>query len=269
MESLSTCLGAAPVGLAPRLAAQAPATSISCLPLSTRRTLSLSLFQSRTASRPRVSASVAVTSQPITENGAGKVDEKEEEQEEESPFEPTETGADPPSPFEVQSLLMEICDETDIAEFRIKVGEFLLHVKRDLGGPTPAPHSASYYAPPPVPVAAVAASPAAAAPSRPTESAAEDAVDEGLLYVTSPSVGVLRRGREVKGKRGPELVSVGSEVEAGEVVCYIQQLTSEVAVESQHAGEVVKFLVNDGDAVGYADAIIAVRPSFPGIKKLA
>jgi acetyl/propionyl-CoA carboxylase alpha subunit len=39
----------------------------------------------------------------------------------------------------------------------------------------------------------------------------------------------------------------------------------------QHAemsGEVMKVLWEDGEPVGYGDPLIAIRPSFPGIKKL-
>ncbi|CAI5464926.1 unnamed protein product [Closterium sp. Yama58-4] len=121
-----------------------------------------------------------------------------------------------PSAFEIQSLLMELCDETKIAELRIKIGNMELHVRRDVGG-----------------------------------------------------VGIMRRGRQVKGKKGRPMVTEGSEIKKGQVVCYLEQLGTQLAIESENAGEVVKFLVEDGDAVGYGDQLIAIRPSFPGIKKLA
>ncbi|CAI5932182.1 unnamed protein product [Closterium sp. NIES-64] len=184
---------------------------------------------------------------------------------------------DLPVPTAFESLLMELCDETNIAELRIKIGKMELHVLRDVGGVKAA--QAQAYAPhaplppmfdslSPTSLAAASAPPApVAAPPAVAES--EAGVDEGLQYVTSPRVGIMRRGRQVKGKKGKPLVAEGSEIKKGQVVCYLEQLGTQLAIESENAGEVVKFLVEDGDAVGFGDALVAIRPSFPGIKKLA
>ncbi|GJP60878.1 hypothetical protein CLOP_g18092, partial [Closterium sp. NIES-67] len=181
-----------------------------------------------------------------------------------------------PTAFEIQSLLMELCDETKIAELRIKIGKMELHVRRDVGGIKAAQAQAfAQHAPlppmfdslPPASLAAIAPSAPVAAP--PAAADGEEGVDEGLQYVTAPRVGIMRRGRQVKGKTGKPLVAEGSEIKKGQVVCYLEQLGTQLAIESEHAGEVVKFLVEDGDAVGYGDSLIAIRPSFPGIKKLA
>lgn len=52
------------------------------------------------------------------------------------------------------------------------------------------------------------------------------------------------------------------------MLCYIEQLGGELPIESDISGEVIKILREDGDPVGYGDALIAILPSFPGIKKL-
>ncbi|CAI5470259.1 unnamed protein product [Closterium sp. Yama58-4] len=208
------------------------------------------------------------------DNKEGKVKTQQDKDEEE---ESTRDDVPVPSAFEIQSLLMELCDETKIAELRIKIGKMELHVRRDVGGVKAA--QAQAYAPhaplppmfdslSPASLTAAAATPApVAAPPAADES--EAGVDEGLQYVTSPRVGIMRRGRQVKGKKGKPLVNEGSEIKKGQVVCYLEQLGTQLAIESENAGEVVKFLVEDGDAVGYGDQLIAIRPSFPGIKKLA
>lgn len=190
-----------------------------------------------------------------------------------------------PNSFEVQSLLMEVCDETSIAELELKVGEFKLHVKRDVGklkGPVPAVAVA-----PPVPskpmvesVAPAISTPVAKSPSVSTAALLaspaskpgsrfgllEAAADEGLHFVTSPKVGLFRKSRVVKGKSGRPLCDEGQIVKEGQVVCYVEQLGTQQPVEAENSGEVMKILCKDGEPVGYGDPLIAIRPSFPGIK---
>ncbi|KAI9397629.1 hypothetical protein POPTR_003G061400v4 [Populus trichocarpa] len=57
-------------------------------------------------------------------------------------------------------------------------------------------------------------------------------------------------------------------IKEGQVLCYIEQLGGELPIESDISGEVIKILREDGEPVGYGDALIAILPSFPGIKKL-
>ncbi|KAL0342074.1 UNVERIFIED_CONTAM: Biotin carboxyl carrier protein of acetyl-CoA carboxylase [Sesamum calycinum] len=96
----------------------------------------------------------------------------------------------------------------------------------------------------------------------------DKAADEGLAILQSPRVGYFRRSRTIKGKRAPPSCKEKDIVKEGQVLCYIEQLGGQLPVESDVSGEVVKILVEDGDPVGYGDSLIAVLPSFPGIKKL-
>ncbi|KAG6551495.1 hypothetical protein Mapa_006918 [Marchantia paleacea] len=144
-------------------------------------------------------------------------DEQSAPEEEISPLTPTS--------FEVQSLLMELCDETSIAELQLKVGAFKLSVKRDVGKiksttatpqaiPPPVPSRPmvdSLPAAPPAPASAPKTSTSTSmlsSVSKPLSSVfalLESAADEGLLFVKSPKVGYFRKGRVVKGKSGPPL----------------------------------------------------------------
>ncbi|XP_073048395.1 uncharacterized protein [Primulina eburnea] len=184
-----------------------------------------------------------------------------------------------PNSFEVESLLTVLCDTTSIAEFELKLGGFRLYVTRDLAGQSAAPQ-------PPVsaPVTAhsvvetpntngSASSPSLAL-SKPVPSSygvqtlLYKAADEGLVILQSPRVGYFRRSRTIKGKKAPPSCKEKDIVKEGQVLCYIDQLGGEIPIESDISGEVVKILKKDGDPVGYGDALIAVLPSFPGIKKL-
>ncbi|KAJ7951875.1 Biotin carboxyl carrier protein of acetyl-CoA carboxylase [Quillaja saponaria] len=179
---------------------------------------------------------------------------------------------------EVESLITEVCDTSSIAELELKLGGFSLHVTRDL---------AEKISPPPAPIldsgsATKAESPdsnksvstSSLAISKPVPSSGgiqrllDTAADEGLVIINSPRVGFFRRSRTIKGKRAPPSCKEKQVVKEGQVVCYIEQLGGELPIESDVAGEIVKILRQDGDPIGYGDALIAVLPSFPGIKKL-
>ncbi|XP_050381804.1 uncharacterized protein LOC126798790 isoform X2 [Argentina anserina] len=182
---------------------------------------------------------------------------------------------------EIQSLLTTICDTTSIAEVQLKLGAFRLHVVRELTETVNTPPPSI-----PAPVTVSASTPVEAPESNgsvPTQSLAitrlepssrdiqtllDRAADEGLVLIQSPRVGSFRRSRTIKGKRAPPSCKEKQVVKEGQVICYIEQLGGELPIESDVAGEVIKILREDGEPVGYGDALIAVLPSFPGIKKL-
>ncbi|XP_026460236.1 uncharacterized protein LOC113361084 [Papaver somniferum] len=184
-----------------------------------------------------------------------------------------------PNSFEVQSLLTEICDTTSIAEFELKLGGFRLYVTRNLASnsqPMAPLISAPISADTSVNTSELngSASSTSLAISKSvsalgeSQSLVDDATDEGLVILSSPKVGFFRRSRTIKGKRAPPSCKEKQVVKEGQVVCYIEQLGGEIPVESDVSGEVVKLLREDGEPVGYGDALITILPSFPGIKKL-
>ncbi|XP_010545778.1 PREDICTED: uncharacterized protein LOC104818035 [Tarenaya hassleriana] len=184
-----------------------------------------------------------------------------------------------PKPSEVEALVTEICDSTSIAEFELRLGGFRLYVARNLA-------EKSSPLPLPVPGAVTAgstteglgtngsaSSPSLAITKAPSSSGGIEAVvdraaDEGLVTLRSPKVGFFRRSRAIKGKRTPPSCKEKDVVKEGQVLCYIEQLGGQIPIESDVSGEVVKILRDDGEPVGYNDALIKVLPSFPGIKKL-
>ncbi|XP_056698793.1 uncharacterized protein [Spinacia oleracea] len=187
-----------------------------------------------------------------------------------------------PNSDEVKLLVTEICDTTSIAEFELKLNGFHLHVTRALSeGVNPPP---SLPTPGSVSMSANTAveAPSLNGPVSPSSLAItkagpldithgtllERAADEGFVIIQSPKVGFFRRCRTIKGKRAPPACKEKQVVKEGQVICYIDQLGGEIPVESDVSGEVTKILRQDGEPVGYGDAIVAILPSFPGIKKL-
>lgn len=184
-----------------------------------------------------------------------------------------------PNAYEVESLLTNICDTTSIAEFELKLGGFHLYVTRDLMGTTTtlptsnaAPVSNDTTVQTPVSNGSVSTPSLAifkpGPSSRSVQTLLDRAADEGLVIIPSPRVGYFRRSRTIKGKRAPPSCKENQSVKEGQVLCYIEQLGGELPIESDISGEVIKILREDGDPVGYGDALIAILPSFPGIKKL-
>ncbi|KAL0415322.1 UNVERIFIED_CONTAM: Biotin carboxyl carrier protein of acetyl-CoA carboxylase [Sesamum latifolium] len=186
-----------------------------------------------------------------------------------------------PNGLEIESLLTVLCDTTSIAQFELKLGGFRLYVSRNLAEqsaspqpPVPAPAPVTTQTVVETPSSNGSASSSSLAPWKPdpysvrVQTLLDKAVDEGLAILQSPRVGYFRRSRTIKGKRAPPSCKEKDIVKEGQVLCYIEQLGGQIPVESDVSGEVVKILLEDGDPVGYGDALIAVLPSFPGIKKL-
>ncbi|KAB2623923.1 biotin carboxyl carrier protein of acetyl-CoA carboxylase 1 [Pyrus ussuriensis x Pyrus communis] len=170
---------------------------------------------------------------------------------------------------EVQSLLTAICDTPTVAEVKVKIGGFRLNVVRQLTEkfstpppPSPTPVSASEN------TKALDSMALQVSSSRSIQTLVDRATDDGLVLIRSPRVGLFRRSRTIKGKRAPPSCKEKQTVKEGQVICYIEQLGGELPIESDVAGEVSRILREDGDPVGYGDALVAVLPSFPGIMKL-
>ncbi|KAI8462613.1 MAG: hypothetical protein J3K34DRAFT_389468 [Monoraphidium minutum] len=93
-----------------------------------------------------------------------------------------------------------------------------------------------------------------------------DSVDEALVYVTSPKVGIFRRGKYAAGKRvGKDtLVKDGDVLKKGQTVAYVEQLGTFAEVKAPQAGEVARFLLEEGAAVEYGEVVLELAPFFGG-----
>ncbi|CAM8916805.1 unnamed protein product [Rhodiola kirilowii] len=184
----------------------------------------------------------------------------------------------PTFPKGFEELILEVCDETEIAEVKLKIGDFQMQLKRNLT-PAKAPAPVALPAAPPAPVAAEpkTAPPTASSPKSssfvniPKEKSAKLVALEasgaaGYVLVSSPTVGSFHRGRTLKGKKQPPACKEGDVIKEGQVIGYVDQFGTELPIKSDVAGELLKLLVDEGDGVGYGDPLIAVLPSFHSIK---
>lgn len=161
-----------------------------------------------------------------------------------------------------------VCEETDLAQVDIELGGYKFHMKRKVGaGAKAAAAEPLEAAPAPAAPAPAPATPfaAAAEPSASGNGFFSAAEGEGLHIemIKSPKVGVMRRGRG----KGPPAVEEGDDVKKGQVVGYVEQLGTLSPIEAEVAGEVYEVLVDDLEPVEFGQPVLAIVPSFVGIKK--
>jgi len=87
---------------------------------------------------------------------------------------------------------------------------------------------------------------------------AESPKTENLLTIKSPMIGTFYRQA---GPNKPIFVSVGDEVEKGQVVCIIEAMKLFNEIESEVSGKIVKALVEDASPVEFDQPLFLVEPA--------
>jgi acetyl-CoA carboxylase biotin carboxyl carrier protein len=140
--------------------------------------------------------------------------------------------------------LIELLDETGVAEIEIKEGEESVRISRHPSGGTFAmmPQHMTYGPAPASPAAPVAAAAPAAA-------SADQAV-------TAPMVGTFYSAPAPGAK---PFVDIGSEVKAGDVLCIIEAMKMMNQIESDKAGRIVSVLAKNGDPVEFGQPLFVIE----------
>jgi acetyl-CoA carboxylase biotin carboxyl carrier protein len=142
--------------------------------------------------------------------------------------------------------LIELLEESGIAEIEIKEGEESVRISRMPTGGYAA-QAPTYFAPPPMPALSQApAAPAAAAPAAPKT--AEHVVTAPMVgtYYASPSPGAKA------------FVEIGSEVKVGQVLCIIEAMKMMNQIECDKAGRIAAVMVNNGDPVEFSQPLFVI-----------
>lgn len=141
--------------------------------------------------------------------------------------------------------LIELLDESGVAEIEIKEGEESVRISRQM---TAAPVAA------PVMAAPVAAAPVAAA--APAEAA--PAVEEEIAghKVTSPMVGTFYRSSS---PGAPVFTDVGKQVSEGETLCIIEAMKILNQIEADKSGVVKAILVENGQPVEFGQTLFVIE----------
>lgn len=168
---------------------------------------------------------------------------------------------------EIQELI-RLVSKSELAEFKMKDGEFELSIRtkfynaRQASMPMVAPPviAAPMAAPmPEVPAtqASTAPAPATTAPPKPSEQAPKAETGKKYLEIKSPMVGTFYRSSSPD---KPAYVKVGDTVKAGDVVCIVEAMKLFNEIESDLSGTIVKVMVEDAQPVEYDQVLFLVEP---------
>ncbi|MGN4990898.1 acetyl-CoA carboxylase biotin carboxyl carrier protein [Aeromonas sp. 97A] len=144
--------------------------------------------------------------------------------------------------------LIELVEESGIAELEISEGEESVRISRNFSGQvtTAMPQMMMQQA---APVAApAAAAPVAAAP-------AADAAPSGHL-MRSPMVGSFYRSSSPDAK---PFVEVGQQVNVGDTLCIVEAMKMMNQIESDKAGVIKAILVENGQAVEFDEPLFIIE----------
>jgi acetyl-CoA carboxylase biotin carboxyl carrier protein len=144
--------------------------------------------------------------------------------------------------------LIELLEESDIAEIEIHEGEESVRISRTSSVPVAAP------------VAVPAAAPAPAIPPAfpsPAEEASSPAPEEISGHqIKSPMVGTFYRAPSPGAKN---FVEEGQQVNVGDTLCIIEAMKILNQIESDKAGTVKRIMVENGEPVEYNQPIFIIE----------
>src|SRR6476661_7059696 len=145
--------------------------------------------------------------------------------------------------------LIELLEESGIAEIEIKEGEEAVRISRM---PTGAAAMAHHHAA--LPMAAQVEAPRAAAPAAAEAPAAKPKPNEHVI--TAPMVGTFY-GSPSPGAKA--FIEIGDEIKVGQVLCIIEAMKMMNQIESDKAGRVTSVMARNGDPVEFGQPLFVVE----------
>jgi len=152
--------------------------------------------------------------------------------------------------------MIELLEESGIAEIEINEGEESLRIARVLPGqPTTTYVSSPQVLQPPVglPPAAPSAPPAPSGSGAPPPPPSPGV---GEHVVTAPMVGTYYSAPTPGAK---QFVEIGEEVEVGQVLCIIEAMKMMNQIESEKAGKVKAIMVKNGEPVEFGQPLFIIQ----------
>ncbi|MHB1871708.1 MAG: acetyl-CoA carboxylase biotin carboxyl carrier protein [Steroidobacteraceae bacterium] len=140
--------------------------------------------------------------------------------------------------------LIELLEESGIAEIEIKEGEEAVRISRMPTG------NALVHAVPQIAAAVPAAPPPAAA----AEVAAKPRPNEHVI--TAPMVGTFYAAQTPGAK---PFVDIGDEIKVGQVLCIIEAMKMMNQIEADRAGRVTSIMARNGDPVEYGQPLFVIE----------
>ena len=141
--------------------------------------------------------------------------------------------------------LIELLEESGIAEIEIKEGEEAVRISRMPTGAFATHAPAPIMMAPPAAPAAIAAPVEAPAKPRPNEH-----------VVTAPMVGTFYAAATPGAKA---FVDIGDEVKAGQVLCIIEAMKMMNQIEADKGGKVTSIMAQNGDPVEFGQPLFVIE----------
>ena len=158
--------------------------------------------------------------------------------------------------------LIELLEESGIAEIEIKEGEEAVRISRmPAGGAMVQPMAPAWFGPPPgwdggrgaapmpLPAPAEGSGQGAAA-----ENAAKPKPNEHVI--TAPMVGTFYASPSPGAKA---FVEIGDEVKVGQVLCIIEAMKMMNQIEADRAGRITSIMARNGDPVEFGQPLFVVE----------
>src|SRR5260370_1933598 len=150
--------------------------------------------------------------------------------------------------------LIELLEESGIAEIEIKEGEEALRISRmPTGTAAVAHHQIPQMASLPL-AAPLAVPPKAAVPTAPEVAIAKAKANEHVI--TAPMVGTFY-GAPSPGAK--PFIEIGDEIKVGQVLCIIEAMKMMNQIESDKAGRVTSIMARNGDPVEFGQPLFVVE----------
>ncbi|HEY6482787.1 MAG TPA: acetyl-CoA carboxylase biotin carboxyl carrier protein [Steroidobacteraceae bacterium] len=147
--------------------------------------------------------------------------------------------------------LIELLEESGIAEIEIKEGEEALRISRMPTG-TAAAHAIQHVANLPLPAPLPPSAPAKLSPA--AESAAKAKANEHVI--TAPMVGTFYACPSPDAK---PFIEIGDEIKVGQVLCIIEAMKMMNQIEADKAGRVTSIMARNGDPVEFGQPLFVVE----------
>ena len=151
--------------------------------------------------------------------------------------------------------LIELLDESGIAEIEIKEGEEAVRISRmPAGGVVAHALPPVVQLPPTAPAAAAAAAGVAAGAAAPAADAPKPKPNEHVI--TAPMVGTFYASPSPGAKA---FVEIGDEIKVGQVLCIIEAMKMMNQIEADRAGRITSVMARSGDPVEFGQPLFVVE----------
>jgi acetyl-CoA carboxylase biotin carboxyl carrier protein len=149
--------------------------------------------------------------------------------------------------------LIELLEESGIAEIEIKEGEEAVRISRmQANPPPPAYPQFTHFGPMPM-----AAAPQLEAPAKaPATESAPAKPKPNEHVITAPMVGTFYASPSPGAKA---FIEIGDEIKVGQVLCIIEAMKMMNQIEADKAGKVTSIMARNGDPVEFGQPLFVVE----------